>query len=131
VDQRGLHPGPRTLARPIAGHGAKAFLVSGGSEDQPERWIDLSWETTDEGAEARHTGRLKLTVSNERGSLASLSNVIAKNNGNIANLKIVRRAADFFDMVIDVEVADARHLADISAALRATPAVNAVERARG
>jgi GTP pyrophosphokinase len=37
---------------------------------------------------------------------------------------------DFFDMVIDVEVTDVKHLADIAAALRASPAINAVERAR-
>jgi GTP pyrophosphokinase len=37
---------------------------------------------------------------------------------------------DFFDMVIDVEVNDVKHLANITAALRATPAINAVERAR-
>ena len=33
-------------------------------------------------------------------------------------------------MVIDVEVKDVKHLADIIAALRATPAINSVERAR-
>jgi guanosine-3',5'-bis(diphosphate) 3'-pyrophosphohydrolase len=128
-------PGDRIVGIITTGKGVNIHTIDCGMlesfAEQPERWIDLSWETADDGAEARHTGRLKLTVANERGSLASLSNVIAKNNGNIANLKIVRRAADFFDMVIDVEVADARHLADISAALRATPAVNAVERARG
>ena len=50
--------------------------------------------------------------------------------GNISNLRIVNRSMDFFDMVIDVEVNDVKHLANITAALRATPAINAVERAR-
>ena len=57
--------------------------------------------------------------------------VIARNNGNINNLRIVHRSPDFFDMILDIEVADAKHLADITAALRATPAVSTVERARG
>ena len=48
--------------------------------------------------------------------------MIARHEGNISNLKIVNRSMDFFDMVIDVEVADVKHLADIIAALRATPA---------
>ena len=77
-----------------------------------------------------YTGRLKITVSNQPGSLSSLSTVIARHEGNISNLRIVNRSMDFFDMVIDVEVADVKHLADITAALRATPAINAVERAR-
>jgi len=34
-------------------------------------------------------------------------------------------------MTVDVEVSDIRHLSNIIAALRATPLVNSVERARG
>jgi GTP pyrophosphokinase len=69
-------------------------------------------------------------VANQPGSLSSLSTVIARNHGNISNLRITNRSMDFFDMVIDVEVTDVKHLADIAAALRASPAINAVERAR-
>src|SRR5204863_360270 len=97
--------------------------------DSPDRWIDVGWDTVADGATA-YTGRLKITVANQPGSLSSLSTVIARHEGNISNLRIVNRSMDFFDMVIDVEVADVKHLADITAALRATPAINAVERAR-
>jgi GTP pyrophosphokinase len=38
---------------------------------------------------------------------------------------------DFFEMMIDVEVKDVKHLTNIIDALRATPAINTVERARG
>jgi GTP pyrophosphokinase len=44
-------------------------------------------------------------VANQPGSLSSLSTVIARHEGNISNLRIVNRSMDFFDMVIDVEVA--------------------------
>ena len=47
--------------------------------------------------------------------------MIARHEGNISNLRIVNRSMDFFDMVIDVEVNDVKHLANITAALRATP----------
>ncbi len=97
--------------------------------DTPERWIDVAWQTGTD-ASGTHVGRLRLTVANRPGSLSSLSTVIARNEGNISNLKIVNRSTDFFDMLLDIEVADVRHLADITAALRATPAVNSVERAR-
>jgi GTP pyrophosphokinase len=60
-----------------------------------------------------------------------LTTVIGKNNGNIMNLKIVNRSTDFFEILIDVEVKDVKHLTHIIAALRATPAINSVERARG
>jgi GTP pyrophosphokinase len=57
--------------------------------------------------------------------------VIGKNNGNITNLKIINRTPDFFDVFVDVEVKDAKHLTNIIAALRANPAINSVERTKG
>jgi guanosine-3',5'-bis(diphosphate) 3'-pyrophosphohydrolase len=98
--------------------------------DSPERWLDVAWHVDPAKAEG-HVGRLHVVVSNEPGSLGSLSTVIGKSEGNITNLKITNRSADFFEMMIDVEVKDVRHLTNIIAALRATPAVNTVERARG
>ncbi|MDX2143939.1 MAG: bifunctional (p)ppGpp synthetase/guanosine-3',5'-bis(diphosphate) 3'-pyrophosphohydrolase [Rhodospirillaceae bacterium] len=97
--------------------------------DDTDRWIDLSWDL-DRDKDA-HIGRLILTVTNEPGALGALSMVIARNNGNISNLKFTKRSADFFDMIVDIEVTGVKHLTNIIAALRATPAINAVERARG
>jgi GTP pyrophosphokinase len=71
-----------------------------------------------------------ITIANEPGALGTLSTVIGKNGGNITNLKIVNRSLDFWDMMIDVYVRDARHLGDIIAALRSTPEITAVNRAK-
>ncbi len=98
--------------------------------DTPERWLDVSWQKGSELPDY-HVGRIHLTVVNEPGSLGTLSMVIGRNEGNISNLKITNRTREFFDLLIDVEVRDVKHLADIIAALRATPAINTVERARG
>jgi len=97
--------------------------------EEPDRWIDIAWDP--EHHKEMHIGSLNLTVANEPGALGALSMVIAKNQGNIHNLKFTKRSEDFFDMVVDIEVTDVKHLANIVAALRATPAINAVERARG
>ena len=98
--------------------------------DMPESWLDVSWEIeTDEAA--MHVGRIHAVVANEPGSLGTLSTVIGRDGGNIANLKIVHRSVDFFEMLIDIEVADVKQLTDIMAALRATQVINSVERARG
>ena len=98
--------------------------------DEPERWLDVSWET-DRQAEEHHVGRINLTILNEPGSLGSLANLVAKNDGNISNLRIINRSADFFEMLMDIEVADVKHLTNIIAALRASPVINTVDRARG
>ncbi len=98
--------------------------------DTPERWIDVSWGEGPDSPEA-HIGRLEVTISNEAGALAALTTVIGKNGGNITNLKITNRTLDFWDMLLDVYVHDTRHLSNIIAALRATPQIASVERARG
>ncbi len=98
--------------------------------DMPERWLDVSWEK--EGEEERvHVGRIQLTVLNEPGSLAALSMAIANNEGNISNLKFTSRSTDFFEMVVDIEVRDVKHLSNIIGVLRTLPEVNSVDRARG
>ncbi|MCW5735090.1 MAG: bifunctional (p)ppGpp synthetase/guanosine-3',5'-bis(diphosphate) 3'-pyrophosphohydrolase [Enhydrobacter sp.] len=126
-------PGDRIVGIITTGKGVTIHTIDCATlesfSDTPERWIDVGWEAVGDGG-AAYTGRLKVTVANQPGSLSSLSTVIARHDGNISNLRIVNRSMDFFDMVIDVEVADVKHLADITAALRATPAINAVERAR-
>ena len=97
--------------------------------DTPERWLDVSWNLAHNGAEM-HVGRLHVVIANEPGSLGALTTTVGRNEGNITNLKITNRATDFFEMSLDVEVKDLRHLTNIIAALRATPSVNSVERAR-
>ncbi len=96
--------------------------------DAPERWLDLAWDAADG---AVHTGRISVTISNEPNSLASVTTLIGKHGGNITNLKITNRTLDFFDLLVDIEVRDVKHLSNLIAALRVTPAINSVERARG
>ncbi len=98
-------------------------------QDQPERWLDLKWSP--EAATEAQTGRLKIEVNNEMGALANACNAIARHGGNIINLKIVGRTPLVFDMVVDIEVRDAKHLANIVSGLRASPSINAVDRPHG
>ncbi|MCH8037946.1 MAG: bifunctional (p)ppGpp synthetase/guanosine-3',5'-bis(diphosphate) 3'-pyrophosphohydrolase, partial [Proteobacteria bacterium] len=125
-------PGERIVGIVTTGKGVTVHTIDCETletfQDTPERWIDLAWEVDDE-SEA-HTGRLHLVVANEPGSLGDLSTIIGKNHGNISNLKITDRSIDFFEMLVDVEVQDAKHLSNIIAALRAAPVITSVERAR-
>ena len=94
--------------------------------DTPEKWIDVAWDAS--GQDETFVGRIKLSVSHETAALASIANVIAKDEGNISNLKITNRSTDFFEILIDVEVKNARHLAGIIASLKAKDVVQSVER---
>ncbi len=127
-------PGDRIVGIVTTGKGVTIHTIDcdalGNYAETPERWLDVAWEMDSESLDV-HVARVHLTVLNEPGSLGSLSTVIARNEGNISNLKITERSPEFFDMVIDIEVRDVKHLTNIIAALRATPVINSVERARG
>ncbi len=101
----------------------------------PERFIDVDWEPSafvatlvkGEG----YTGRLGVIVENAPSALATITNAIAKQDGSVANLRVANRQADFFEVMVDVEVRDVRHLGTVIAGLRASAGVHQVERARG
>lgn len=97
--------------------------------DTPERWLDVSWGDNDDANV--QVGRLFMTMANETGALGNVSTVIGRNGGNITNLKITNRSVDFWEMTLDVFVQDTKHLNNVIAALRATPEIISVERARG
>lgn len=91
----------------------------------PERWIDVSWEGI---GEDRYVGRIKITVSNESGSLAMVTNAIAADKANISNIKIVGRSLDFFELLVDIEVKGVNQLSNLIIALRALDCVHSVDR---
>jgi GTP pyrophosphokinase len=126
-------PGDRIVGIVTTGKGVTIHTIDCDTlesfADEPERWLDVAWSS--EEADAAHTGRINVTIANEPGNLGSLTTTIGKQGGNISNLKITNRSTDFFEIMVDIQVADVKHLSTIIAALRATPVINSVERARG
>jgi len=127
-------PGDRIVGIVITGKGVTIHTIDCETletfADTPERWLDVSWGEGPDAPEA-HVGRLTLTISNEMGALGTVSTVIGSNGGNITNLKITSRSLDFWDMSIDIYVRDIQHLNNVIAALRATPLIVSVDRAKG
>jgi GTP pyrophosphokinase/guanosine-3',5'-bis(diphosphate) 3'-pyrophosphohydrolase len=99
-------------------------------EDREELWQDLHW-TPEADRATISRARLVATIRDAPGVLGQVCTAIGDAGGNIVNLRMHHRQHDFFDVDIDVDVRDARHLTHISAALRACPSVEEVERARG
>ena len=99
-------------------------------EDREDLWRDLQW-TPEAERNAVAGAKLRATIRNAPGVLGQVCTIIGEAGGNIINLKMSHRQSDFFDLEFDVEVTDARHLTHIGAALRACPAVETVDRARG
>lgn len=127
-------PGDRIVGIVTTGKGVTVHTIDCDTlenfADTPERWIDVSWDDGPDAPES-HIGRLTVVIANVPGALGTLSTVIGTNGGNITNLKITSRSLDFWDMLLDIYVTDTRHLNNIIAALRATPEIASVDRARG
>ncbi len=126
-------PGDRIVGIVTTGKGVTIHTIDcdalANFADTPERWLDVAWNSKGDGDPAQ-VGRINVTLGNEPGSLGSLTTVIGKQAGNITNLKITNRSADFFEILVDIEVKDVKHITNIIAALRATPVINSVERSR-
>jgi len=106
---------------PIQSQGLKQF------EDTPERWLDVRWDI-EEDSQQRFPARIKIQSVNEPGSLAQVTQVIADHDGNIDNIRMTRRAPDFTELEIDLEVYDLKHLNAIISQLKAKKVVAQVER---
>ena len=110
-------------------HTIDCETLAGHEEDDMDRWLDLAW-TAEAEDNAVSIARIEAVLHNGQGVLAEIAKTVSENRGNIASVKTRRRSTDFFDMEFDVEVFDARHLANILAALRMCPSVVSAKRKR-
>jgi GTP diphosphokinase / guanosine-3',5'-bis(diphosphate) 3'-diphosphatase len=131
----GAVPGERIVGIITPGEGISIYPIFAQAleqfDDQPERWIDLTWDTPVEGE--RFPARIAATIINEVGALAQVTQVISDKDANIDELQLTAREGvrDFFDLVILLEVFDVRHLNDVMNALRSRTAVSQVSRVTG
>ncbi len=96
-------------------------LASGVDAD----WLDVSWGETTTGA----VGRLRLVLYNRPGTLAEVTDILARNRANVVNLQMVQRDEPFGTYEVDMEVTDLAHLTRIVGSLRASDAVAEAQRA--
>jgi len=125
----GAVPGDRIVGVLTPGEGIRIFQIHSPrlSEFEHERWIDVTWDINQEAPE-RFPARLSVTVLNEPGTLAQIAQVIGEADGNIDNLRMLRRGADFTEMLIEAEVFDLAHLNRIINGLKSKSVVSRVER---
>jgi len=125
----GAVPGDRIVGVLIPGEGIRIFQIHSPRlrEFEHESWIDVTWDIDPETPQ-RFPARISITALNEPGTLAQIAKLIGEAGGNIDNVRMVRRASDFTQMRIELEVLDLVHLNQIIAGLREKAVVNKVER---
>jgi GTP diphosphokinase / guanosine-3',5'-bis(diphosphate) 3'-diphosphatase len=128
-EEAGAVPGDRIVGVLKGGEGIRIFQIHSPKlkEFENENWIDVTWDIDPNGSE-RFPAKISVTVLNEPGTLAQIAKVIGETDGNIDNLRMLRRASDFTEMLIEIEVWDLDHLTDIVKGVKAIAAVSQVER---
>ncbi|HYE44924.1 MAG TPA: bifunctional (p)ppGpp synthetase/guanosine-3',5'-bis(diphosphate) 3'-pyrophosphohydrolase, partial [Caulobacter sp.] len=99
-------------------------------EDQGDRWRDLTW-TPEAERNTLSRARLRVTIVNTPGVLGEVCTIIGEAGGNIVGLRMTPRQENVFDVDIDLDVHDSRHITNLVAALRACPSVENAERPLG
>ncbi len=128
-EEGGAVPGDRIVGVLEPGAGIRIFQIHS-PRLQPyehQRWIDMTWDIDPEKHE-RFPARLSVVTPNKPGTLAAIAEVIGEAGGNIDNLKMIRRASDFTELRIEIEVFDLAHLNRIISGLKQTEVVTRVER---
>jgi GTP pyrophosphokinase len=128
-EEGGAVPGDRIVGVMTPGEGIRIFQIHSPrlKDYEHARWIDVTWDV-DSDAPDRFPAKLAVTALNEPGTLAQIAQEIGEADGNIDNVRMVRRATDFTEMAIDIEVWDLEHLTRIIGGLRAKSVVSKVER---
>ena len=125
-------PGDRIVGIVESGKGVAIHTIDchtlQAHEDSIEEWLDVSW-SPDGAAPEHYVGRIAVDVINQPGALGEITTLIGNHDANITNLKINARTADFFGMIIDLEVHGVHHLTSIVAAMRSIAIVMDVARA--
>jgi len=128
-------PGDRIIGVLIPERGIEVHVIDcarlADYEGQADHWLDLRWKPKGDADAPLAVGRIQVTTANRRGALALLAKTVSDAQGNIINVKTLKRSPDFFDFAFDVEVEDNKRLTQIVAALRALAVVDSAERVKG
>jgi len=124
-------PGDRIIGTQASGRGIAIHTIdceelAKQNEAEQDLWIDLGWRRA--AAQTASVGRILAVVEHAPGALADITLIILESSGNVTNINTLRSGRTFFDIMIDIEVRDNRHLIQIIAALRTSSFVVSAER---
>jgi len=131
-EEGGAVPGDRIVGVLSDGGGIRIFQIHSPKlkDFEHEKWIDVTWDIDPDNPE-RFPAKIVVTALNEPGTLAQIAQVIGEADGNIDNVRMVRRAKDFTEIQIELEVWDLDHLTQIITGLKGKAVVSNVERMFG
>ncbi len=125
-------PGERIVGITYPGRGVIVHAIDCPAleefENQPNRWIDLYWQSGRHPAV--YTVSLDVAISNDAGVLGRICTVIGTQKANISDLKFTERKPDYYRLMIEVDLRDVEHLHMVMTSLEAETDVAQVARIR-
>jgi guanosine-3',5'-bis(diphosphate) 3'-pyrophosphohydrolase len=125
-------PGERIVGITYPGRGVIVHAIDCPAleefENQPNRWIDLYWQSGRHPAV--YTVSLDVAISNDAGVLGRVCTLIGAQKANISDLKFTERKPDYYRLMIEVDLRDVEHLHMVMTSLEAETDVAQVARIR-
>ena len=125
-------PGERILGIATRGKGVFVHSIYCDTlidyEDQPDRWIDLTW--TKGRSDSVNKVTIEVTMANFSGVLGRICILISEQDSNIIDMHFSDRKQDFYRIAIDIQVRDVEHLENIVTAVEADSDVAQVLQSR-
>ena len=125
-------PGERIVGITYPGRGVIVHAIDCPAleefENQPNRWIDLYWQSGRHPAV--YTVSLDVAISNDAGVLGRVCTLIGAQKANISDLKFTERKPDYYRLMIEVDLRDVEHLHMVMTSLEAETDVAQVARFR-
>jgi len=127
----GAVPGERIVGILEPGEGITIYPIQSPMltrfDDEPDKWIDIRWDI-DENDKSRFPAKIAVSGINAPGTLAEIATAVAAIDTNIQSLVMSKVAADFTDMVFELQVWDLKHLNQLITRLKALECVSTIER---
>ncbi|MBL1234642.1 MAG: bifunctional (p)ppGpp synthetase/guanosine-3',5'-bis(diphosphate) 3'-pyrophosphohydrolase [Rhodobiaceae bacterium] len=124
-------PGDRLVGIVQQGGGVTLYAIESTEleklSDESAQWIDVVWDIAPD-APSLFAGRVQVTLANQMGALGAIASLVADYEGNIGNMTMHQRDGDFYDLQIEIDVRDGKHLNRILSALNGLSLVNQAHR---
>ena len=122
-------PGDKIMGVMVKGKGVEVHFQNCESHlasNNKENIVEVSWEKN--SYEQFHLGRIKISLKNQYGSLANLTNALADKKVNINNIRVLNRSTDFYDLIVDIDVRSVDELKKIIGSVRSLKQVHSAKR---
>ena len=96
------------------------------TEKTPEKLFQLDWNDYTSLKDSTFKTKLSILSKNSPGALNEITSILAKENANIEDIRIISKTEEFVDIMFTIDVKDLEHLNNIITNLKNAKMINTV-----